>query len=65
MGLHTSSSSSMDPLTGRARSDRLGHSRWAPHHGSRVEEGELLPDHTLHGVHTLPGQFFVEQSSTI
>jgi hypothetical protein len=20
----------------------LGHSRWAPHHGSRVEEGELL-----------------------
>jgi hypothetical protein len=28
--------------TGEACGQRLGHDRWAPHHGSRVEEGELL-----------------------
>jgi hypothetical protein len=28
--------------TGEACGQGLGHDRWAPHHGSRVEEGELL-----------------------
>jgi hypothetical protein len=34
--------SSMDPLPGFPWSERLGRGRWAPHHGSRVDEGELL-----------------------
>jgi hypothetical protein len=37
-----STSSSLDPLPGTTWSERLGRNRRAPHHGSRVEEGELL-----------------------
>jgi hypothetical protein len=31
----------MDPLEREALRERLGHQMRAPHHGSRVEEGEL------------------------
>jgi hypothetical protein len=31
------------------RGHRLGHNRRAPHHGSRVEEGELLTQGLFHG----------------
>jgi hypothetical protein len=38
----SSSSSFMDPPEGAALRERLGHQLRAPHHGSRVEEGEHL-----------------------
>jgi hypothetical protein len=40
--------------TGEACGQRLGHDRWAPHHGSRVEEGELLLANHSMLCHPLP-----------
>jgi hypothetical protein len=49
----------MDPHTGTACGHRLGLNKWAPHHGFRVEEGELLTQDLSRCFQAVVGGLFV------